>query len=102
MGRPGLLVEARPTKASSIAARQHSGAGTKIEYTRLAGHKEGGRGIQTGEERRRAFWFHREHASLLLLQGGDVKTLFLRGLLHENAHESNNNGAHIWKLEYQG
>jgi len=24
------------------------------------------------------------------------------GHQYENAHESNNNGAHIWKLEYQG
>ena len=35
MGRPGLLVEARPTKASSIEARQHSGADTRIEHTHV-------------------------------------------------------------------
>lgn len=43
MGRPGLLDKARPTKASSIEARQYSGVDTRVEYTRLAGHKEGGR-----------------------------------------------------------
>jgi hypothetical protein len=32
-GKAGLLAKARPTKASSIEARQHSGAGTKTEYT---------------------------------------------------------------------
>jgi len=43
MGRPGLLAKARPRKASSIEARQYSRADTRVEYTRLAGHKEGGR-----------------------------------------------------------
>jgi hypothetical protein len=33
MGRPCLLVKARPTTASSIKARQHSGADTRIGYT---------------------------------------------------------------------
>jgi hypothetical protein len=33
MGRPRLLVKARPTKASSIEARQHSGADTTAVYT---------------------------------------------------------------------
>jgi hypothetical protein len=42
-GRPGLLAKARPTKASSIEARQYSGADTRVGYTRLAEHKEGGR-----------------------------------------------------------
>ena len=53
MGRPGLLVKGRPTKASSIEARQHSGAGTRIEYTRAlqgTGRGEGGNS-KTVEER---------------------------------------------------
>lgn len=51
-GRPGLLVEARPTKASSIAGRQHSGGGTKIEYTHaLQGTRREGGNSKTGEHR---------------------------------------------------
>jgi hypothetical protein len=33
MRRPDLLAKARPTKASSIEARQHSGADTIVECT---------------------------------------------------------------------
>ena len=44
MGRPRLMVKARPTKASSIETRQHSGADTTVEYTyALARHREAGR-----------------------------------------------------------
>ena len=47
MGRPGLLAKARPTKASSIEARQHSGADTIVECTHaLQGSEAGREGIQ--------------------------------------------------------
>ena len=96
MGRPGLLVKGRPTKASSIEARQHSGAGTRIEYTRAlqgTGRGEGGNS-KTVEERfaiiaAALLFFERRATSKCCSRGGHQ---------HENAHESNNNGAHIWKL----
>ena len=60
MRRPGLLAKARPTKASSIEARQHSGAGTKREYTHaLQGTRREGGDSKTVDRRA----FHREHAS---------------------------------------
>ena len=53
MGRPGLLAKARPTKASSIEARQHSGADTIVECTHaLQGSEAGREGIQKTRERR--------------------------------------------------
>ena len=51
-GKAGLLAKARPTKASSIEARQHSGAGTKTEYTHaLQGTGREGGNSKTSEHR---------------------------------------------------
>ena len=59
MGRPCLLVKARPTTASSIEARQHSGAETRIEYTHAL--------QDTGREGEREF--KNKRTSFLLLAG---------------------------------
>jgi hypothetical protein len=59
MGRPCLLVKARPTTASSIEARQHSGADTKTEYTHAL--------QDTGREGEREF--KNKRTSFLLLAG---------------------------------
>ena len=70
MGRPGLLAKARPTTASSIEARQHSGTDTRVEYTHvLQGTGEQGGNSKTSEHR-----FFSSPSSLLLLQGDSVKT----------------------------
>ena len=74
MGRPCLLVKARPTTASSIEARQHSGAETRIEYTHAL--------QDTGREGEREF--KNKRTSFLLLAGdrclkeSNVKMLFSR------------------------
>ena len=95
MGRPGLLVQARPTKASSIEARHHSGTDATVEYTHaLEGTGAGRENSKTGEHR-----FFSSPSSLL--EGSNVKTLFSRGLQHENAHEEGNKPSHIWKLEHR-
>ena len=51
-----MLVQAGPTKASSIEARQHSGADTRIEYTHALGrHREAGREREFKKRRTRLF-----------------------------------------------
>ena len=97
MGRPGLLVQARPTKASSIEARHHSGTDATVEYTHaLEGTGAGRENSKTGEHR-----FFSSPSSLL--EGGNVKMLFSRGGANKNkAPFGVNKPSHIWKVKYQG
>jgi len=52
MRRPGLLAKARATKASSIEARQHSGADTIVECTHALQGTRRREGIQKTREHR--------------------------------------------------
>jgi hypothetical protein len=73
MGRPGLLVEARPAKASSIEARQHSGVDTRVEYTHaLEGTERQGKEFKTGQARFAiiAVAASNKHAKRRRLKGG--------------------------------
>ena len=87
MRRPGLLAKARATKASSIEARQHSGADTIVECTHaLQGtRREGG----NSKNKRTSF----------LLLAGDRCCCFKEatsrrcsqgGLQHETKYEEGN------------
>ena len=99
MGRPGLLAKARSTKASSIEARQHSGADTIVECTHaLQGTRmEGGNSkkqenIVSCPRHHRCCCF-KEATSRRCSRGGPNTNKAPFGV---------NKSAHIRKLEYQG
>jgi hypothetical protein len=69
MGRPGLLVQARRAKASSIEARQHSGVGHKNRaHTRLKAQGE-------ARDKTRREGNEKSHNSKLEYQGYNLRAL---------------------------
>jgi hypothetical protein len=75
MGSPGLLAKARPTKASSIEARQYSGADTRVECT----HALQGTGREGGREGIQKPSVSPSSRSPKRLQGGNAKRRVLEG-----------------------
>jgi hypothetical protein len=76
-GKASLAGQARPTKASSIEARQHRWADTTVEYTHaLARHTEAREGIQKPSS---GAVDESSLSSLLLLQAAAPKRRVLEG-----------------------
>jgi hypothetical protein len=80
MRRPGLAGQSKANQSKQHRGKTAQwGRHNSRVHTRLAGHKEGGREFKKTREHR----FFSSPSSLLLLQGGNVKTLFSRGPKHE-------------------
>ena len=91
-GKAGLLAKARPTKASSIEARQHSGAGTKTEYT----HALQGTGREGGNSKTREHRFFSSPVIAAAASRRRRQESVLKGLQHENMRMNQTTLEHIF------